>query len=180
MHPMPGNKLTSPNILSASRLLMTPFAAYSVIAASWYWALAILWLAIATDLADGYIARKTHSTSNFGGLLDHGADATLVSGFLFALSHVGLVPVWLPILVLLAFLQYVLDSSALAGQTLKASFLGRSNGILYFVVTGLVIMQQAFEYYLLSNQAIIYLSYCMIISTLISMLDRLLSLMKVR
>ena len=43
-------------------------------------------------------------------------------------------PLVLPGLVAAAFVQYTLDSRALAGQRLRASALGRWNGIAYFVL----------------------------------------------
>ena len=56
------------------------------------------------------------------------------------LTAASAIPAPLPLLVAAAFLQYVLDSRALAGSTLQASMLGRGNGICYFILTGLAIL----------------------------------------
>ena len=99
---------------------------------------------------------------------------------LVAEVYLGLVPLLLPILVMAAFTQYTLDSSALAGQPLRASLLGRYNGILYFVLAGFPIMQHALNTYLLPDIAFMYFAYLLIVSTLISMTERLVTLIRLK
>ncbi len=174
------NKFTLPNLLSGSRLLMAPVAFYSIWYSQWLLAAIILITAITTDILDGIIARRRNQTTAFGGLIDHGSDAILVTIMLSAEVYLGLIPWPMPVLVILAFTQYTLDSSALAGQPLRASKLGRANGILYFVLAGFPIMQNALNLHPLPDIAFMYFAYVLILSTLISMSDRLITLVRLR
>ena len=146
----------------------------------WLWSAIILWLAIASDVADGILARRLEQVTQVGGVLDHSADAVFVSSLLGTLAWQGLIPIVLPVLVVLAFIQYVLDSSTLKGQPLRASYLGRYNGIAYFVLGGWPVMQQALGLYLLSDNVITYLAWGLVASTLISMVDRAFALYRLR
>ena len=97
-------------------------------------ACALYALAVATDFFDGRVARMRGEASPIGGLLDHASDALFVTAGLGALALQGAVPAPLPFLVAAAFLQYVVDSRAHAGRRLRASRLGRYNGIAYFAL----------------------------------------------
>ncbi len=75
--------------------------------------------------------------------MDHGSDAFFVTFTIAALTHHEWAPVVLVCIIPAAFVQYMLDSKALAGQPLKASSLGKYNGISYFVFAGFPVMQLA-------------------------------------
>jgi phosphatidylglycerophosphate synthase len=98
------------------------------------WLLAVLVIvAIASDVVDGIVARRTGSASPAGMLFDHTTDCLFVTAGLAGASTAGLVPTILPVLVPIAFSQYVLDSYFLHRQRqLRMSSLGRWNGIFYF------------------------------------------------
>ncbi len=145
---------------------------------NWSAAAAILWIAIATDVADGRLARHYDCQSNLGGLLDHSSDAFFVSVTLAALVLHGLIPAVLPCLVVLAFVQYMLDSNSLAGRPLRTSQLGRYNGICYFVLAGFPVMQHALQFYLIDASYFPWLGWGLVLSTSISMIDRLVSLLR--
>jgi phosphatidylglycerophosphate synthase len=172
------NKLTLPNLLSSARLFVAPLAFYCVVETMWLAATVILMAAITTDLLDGFLARRWNQTSAFGGLIDHGSDAILVTAMLSAEVILGLTPWILPILVILAFTQYTLDSKALAGQFLRASKLGRYNGILYFVLAGFPIMQHALGIFLLPDVAFWWFAWVLVVSTSLSMAERLITLLR--
>jgi phosphatidylglycerophosphate synthase len=94
----------------------------------------LLVVAIATDLLDGRIARARGSESAAGRAFDHATDAFFVSAGLAAAALRGSLPLLLPVLVQVAFAQYVVDSYVLRRErALRMSALGRLNGILYFV-----------------------------------------------
>ena len=66
-------------------------------------------------------------------LFDHVTDFIFVTSALAGLAYAGLRGSLLPILIVVAFSQYVLDSYFLFRQkSLKMSFLGRWNGVFYF------------------------------------------------
>ena len=94
----------------------------------------LLWAAIATDYGDGKVARMTGTASARGQLFDHGTDFIFVTGGLTGAAVAGLVTPILPVLITIAFSQYVLDSYWKDRQKqLRMSAIGRWNGILYFV-----------------------------------------------
>ncbi len=142
----------------------------------WIPAAIVLWTAIVTDVADGYIARKYHQTSALGGLLDHSSDAFFVTLLLLSLAALGIVTFVLPALVAAAFIQYTLDSRALSGHSLRSSQLGRYNGISYFVLAGFPVMQHAMQVTVIPENYFIWLSWGLVITTVISMTDRAVSL----
>ncbi|MFN3236323.1 MAG: CDP-alcohol phosphatidyltransferase family protein [Pseudomonadales bacterium] len=172
--------LTLPNLLSVSRALLAPLAFLVVSEGNWLAASWILFIALVTDLADGQIARQRGQITPLGGFLDHGSDAILVTCILAGLATSGTVTPLLPVLVVLAFSQYTLDSKALQGQPLRASKIGRYNGILYFVVSGFPILQPVVGLYPLSDAQILWFSWLLVVTTLVSMLDRGLALYRQR
>lgn len=94
---------------------------------------ALVTAAIATDYYDGKVARTSGTASAGGMLFDHTTDCLFVTSGLAGASLAGLVPALLPVLVVVAFTQYVVDSYWLHRQKqLRMSRLGRWNGILYF------------------------------------------------
>ena len=139
----------------------------------WYVAVGILWTAIFTDIMDGYLARKSSSASSLGGLLDHGSDAVFVTLSIAALTTHGFAPQLLVLLIPVAFLQYMLDSKSLTGQPLRASQLGRYNGISYFVFAGFPVMQITLGITLIPFELFIWLGWGLVVTTLISIVDRL-------
>ena len=146
--------------------------AISVIASQWQLAAAIFWIAVATDLLDGPLARRRQQATQVGGVIDHASDATFVTLTLAAWVTHGWVPIALPLLVALSFTQYLLDSSSHRGQQLRASKLGRYNGICYFVLAGLPVMQLITGITPIPYDYLIYLGWGLVLTTVISMLDR--------
>lgn len=132
-------------------------------------------VAVATDLADGPIARARGTASALGRVLDHLADFTFVDSGLAAAALRGAVPLALPLLVALAFLQYVADSYWLrrAGE-LRMSWLGRWNGILYFVPLAGALLVQLGAAALAAPT--LWVGWALVLSTGLSIADRALSL----
>lgn len=94
---------------------------------------ALMAVAIVTDYYDGVVARTSGTASARGMLFDHTTDFLFVTSGLAGASLAGLVPTLLPVLVVVAFTQYVVDSYFLHRQKqLRMSTLGRWNGIFYF------------------------------------------------
>src|SRR5215475_12078186 len=136
----------------------------------------MLCVAIATDYLDGPIARRTGTASAKGQLFDHSTDCLFVTGGLAGAAIAGAVTPILPVLVPFAFGQYVVDSYVWHRQRqLRASFLGRWNGILYFVPIVLVTAARlpfpaGFASFLQIAASV--LAYLLVASTLTSMIDR--------
>ncbi|PWU03973.1 MAG: CDP-diacylglycerol--glycerol-3-phosphate 3-phosphatidyltransferase [Terriglobia bacterium] len=91
-------------------------------------ALAIFLSAAATDLLDGYLARRWSQVTTIGTLLDPIADKLLVSAALISLVQVRVLPGWMAILIVgREFAVSGLRSIAAAeGYTIKASDMGKT------------------------------------------------------
>ena len=167
------------NLLTALRLLLVIPVAMAIVdsslLANWF-LLVLIIVAIATDYFDGKVARALKTASARGMLFDHGTDFIFVTVALFALSTIGLSSILLPLLIIVAFSQYVFDSYYLSKQKqLRMSFLGRWNGIFYFVPTVLVASSRlpVFEQtQAIFNLIIVYFNYALAVSTLASIVDR--------
>jgi len=164
--------LTPANLLTLARLAAAPLCAGAILSGAPLAAFLLFVLAVASDFADGPIARRRGEVSSFGGLLDHGTDATFVTLGLAALAFEGLVPLPLPVLVPLAFVQYLLDSQALAGRPLRASFLGRWNGIFYFVLLGIPVVRDGLGLSWPGPALVLAIGWTLVATTVVSMLDR--------
>ncbi len=172
--------ITLSNAVTGLRLVSIPFFLFALAGRDWAPACALFWLAVGTDLVDGRIARARGESTRFGGLLDHATDALFVSSGLAALAVAGRVPLLLPVLVAVAFGQYVLDSRWIAGEPLRASALGRWNGVCYFVPLGIVVTREAAGLTAPPDRAVAILAWALVASTLLSMGDRALTLLRLR
>lgn len=89
---------TTPNVLTVSRIVLTPVFLFLIFADSWYYkmsALLVFTLASLTDFYDGRIARRDGTISSFGRFMDPLADKLLVSSALIAFVMLGMVEAWL-------------------------------------------------------------------------------------
>lgn len=163
------------NLLTAVRLLLAVPLALLILSpdprAPFLAAVAML-VAIATDLTDGPVARRTGTASAFGGTFDHATDCVFVSSGLAASVIRGDVPWLLPVLVVAAFLQYTVDSWWFHGdRRLRGSRLGRYNGILYFFpVCGVILIRLGLTFLTPVLTAVCWL---LVGSTVVSMGERL-------
>jgi phosphatidylglycerophosphate synthase len=167
---------TLSNGLTSMRLVAAPFFYWLIVSRFWWAACLIFWLAVVSDFVDGRLARARGESSALGGILDHASDATFVALGNLALVRAGWVSGLLPVLIIAAFLQYVFDSRILAGRELRASFLGRWNGIFYFVPPGVIVTREALGLAVPPDQLISVVGWALVVSSLISMADRLTSL----
>jgi CDP-diacylglycerol--glycerol-3-phosphate 3-phosphatidyltransferase len=129
-----------PNILTIARIFFAPLLVAALVQESivlrfqgmvitneWL-ALAIFLSAAATDMLDGYLARRWGQVTTIGTLLDPIADKLLISAALIALVQVRAVPAWMVILIVgREFAISGLRSIAAAeGYTIRASDLGKT------------------------------------------------------
>ena len=164
---------TRANALTLVRLLLAPALAAAVLSHSPVVATLLFFLAVGTDLADGWVARRYSEQTPFGGFADHAVDATFVITGSAALAWIGVLPVLLPWLIAAAFLQYALDSRVLSASGLVASRLGRWNGIAYYVIVAVPIVRDAAALTWPGPRLVNALGWVLIASTLFSMADRL-------
>lgn len=136
---------TWPNLLTLWRPLSTPGFVLCCIygqTASWakVGAVVLLGLMIASDMLDGWLARRLKCSSTFGRLLDHCCDVSFVLVALSVFAIQQRVPWSLPLAIVWAFGLYMVDSWRRTSQRprLLGSRLGHLVGILNYVVVATV------------------------------------------
>jgi CDP-diacylglycerol--glycerol-3-phosphate 3-phosphatidyltransferase len=92
------------NMLTVSRLVLVPLFVAALFAGGTGWrimAFALFWIASATDLLDGRIARQRGLVTDFGKVADPIADKALTGAALISLSILHELPWWVTALILL-------------------------------------------------------------------------------
>ncbi len=143
-----------PNLLTLLRIFFVPLLVAALLAddlgARWQglipgapdlFALAIFLAAAATDLIDGYLARRWGQVTTVGTLLDPIADKLLISAALISLVDIHRVPAWIVIVIIgREFAVSGLRSIAAAsGYTIRASELGKTKMTAQVAAISLVI-----------------------------------------
>ncbi|OCT77717.1 hypothetical protein XELAEV_18028811mg [Xenopus laevis] len=96
------NPWTIPNMLSMTRIGLSPVLGYLVVGEDFNLALGLFAFAGMTDLLDGYIARNwANQKSALGSALDPLADKILISVLYVCLTYAHLIPVPLTIMIIL-------------------------------------------------------------------------------
>lgn len=86
------NIYTIPNILTASRIIASPFIGYCILHDHHAWALGLFAYAGITDLLDGWIARRWNLGTVVGSVIDPMADKSLMMVLTVALALKGTLP----------------------------------------------------------------------------------------
>ena len=144
-----------PNLLTLVRIFLVPLLVAvlveqnfriswgnRVVVANDFFALIVFLAAAATDLLDGYLARRWKQVTTVGTLLDPVADKLLISAALVSLVQIRLLPGWMVILIISReFAVSGLRSIAAAeGYTIKAGELGKSKMMLQVLGVALVML----------------------------------------
>lgn len=93
--------LTAANVVSFVRLCMIPIYLWLLLSGYDLAATFVFAVAAATDFLDGQIARRTHTVSRVGQLLDPAVDRLLMITGVLGVFLVGRVPLWVIVIVLL-------------------------------------------------------------------------------
>ena len=94
-----GRLLNPANLLTLSRVLLTPLVAGSILRKEHSLALALLAVAGASDAVDGVLARRFGWSTRLGAYFDPIADKILLVASYIALWAAGLIPWWLLMIV---------------------------------------------------------------------------------
>ena len=117
-----------------ARLFVLPYLVITILDGRWRLAFALLWLAGVSDGFDGLLARKLHQRTTLGLYLDPIADKLLLSTLFLVLTHVGLIPRYVTVLVFSRDLGILLIATLLfATNTLRTfppSKLGKLNTVI--------------------------------------------------
>ena len=87
-----------PNLLTIIRFLLVPVMTVFLVNRNYTVAISIYILASATDVLDGYIARKYNKITKLGKILDPMADKFLQFSALVCLWVVGIIPFWITLI----------------------------------------------------------------------------------
>jgi len=127
-----------PNALTVFRILAVPFIIallYFPSRSTCLLATVLFLVAILTDLADGFWARKYNQVTNFGKFLDPLADKILIASVLIMLVELNWIPAWIAIIVIIRELL-VTGLRAIAadkGQVIAADKYGKMKTIMQSV-----------------------------------------------
>lgn len=83
------------NLLTLFRLALSPVVFYAIVEGRDHLVLALLLLAAASDIADGWTARKTGGVTRLGTVLDPIADKLFLAAVLLGAAAAGRLPAWL-------------------------------------------------------------------------------------
>lgn len=135
----------APNLLTLLRLFIIPFLVIAILDGRFGLAFALFLLAGASDALDGLLARWLSQKTTLGQYLDPIADKLLLSTLFVVLTHAGLIPRYVTVLVFSRDLGILLISTLLfATGTLRdfrPSLLGKLNTVVQ--VLGLVLVMAA-------------------------------------
>jgi len=149
-----------PNTLTILRIFFVPFLVAvlveqnlriewrgEVLVPNAFLALGIFLIAAATDLLDGYLARRWKQITTVGTLLDPIADKLLISAALISLVQIRRVPAWMVVLIIgREFGVSGLRSIAAAeGYTIQASDLGKTKMIAQVAAISMILVSIRWE-----------------------------------
>ena len=168
-----------PNIITISRLLLTPYIVWLILSESYFLGFIFFLLSGISDALDGLIAKRFNQQTLLGSYLDPIADKFLIVSSIVLLGYNGYVPIWLIIIIVsrdIAIFGAVIISWMLGTnlriEPLIISKINTFLQIFYIVITFLVI---------LNNQLLIELitsihgitTYLIAISTILSWISYL-------
>lgn len=142
-----------PNRITFFRIILIPFmmivplfnikATFLGISVQNLIILAIFLLASFTDFLDGYLARKNNEVTNFGKFLDPIADKLLVLTALIMLVETGIIPAWIPIIVIARefLVSGIRMLAAGSGTVIAASMLGKIKTVSQMVAISLALIE---------------------------------------
>lgn len=131
-------KINVPNALTVFRIMAAPFIVallYFPSRTTCLLATIFFIVAILTDLADGFWARKYNQVTNFGKFLDPLADKVLIASVMIMLVALNWIPAWIAIIVIVRELL-VTGLRAIAadkGQVIAADNYGKMKTIMQSV-----------------------------------------------
>ena len=136
----------APNLLTLLRLFIIPFLVIEILNGRWELALSLFMFAGFSDGMDGLLARLLNQRTRLGQYLDPIADKLMLSTLFLVLTHVGLVPSYVTILVFSRDLGILVISIVLfmtnTLRDFRPSILGKLNTLVQIVgVTTIMVWQ---------------------------------------
>lgn len=123
-----GRLWTASNLLSLLRLVLAIPASYTLWSGMRGLTIGLFILAAATDVLDGYLARKLNEISEMGKILDPLADKIFVGVIVTLMLATGMLPLWFVAIVLLRDVTIFLGGLAIkrrTGEVLPSNYPGK-------------------------------------------------------
>ena len=138
----------APNLLTLMRLFIIPFLVIEILDGRYAVSFALFMLAGMSDAFDGVLARWLSQKTTLGQYLDPIADKLLLSTLFVVLTHVGLIPRYVTVLVFSRDLGILLIATLLfATGTLRdfrPSLFGKLNTLVQIVTLVVILCQKVF------------------------------------
>lgn len=168
-----------PNILSISRVLLTPVFLYFLLFSNYHHAklLSVLIFTIAsvTDAFDGQIARKYGMVTRVGVFLDPLADKVLVLSAFFSFVILGDVHLWMVLIIslrdiIITILRMLMEAK---GVTMITSKAGKVKTFLQIIIINVVLLSILLKAYGFNDYSDVFTKYkiiyaLMLITTLVT------------
>jgi cardiolipin synthase len=143
------------------RLFTVPFLVIEILDRHWVFAFVLLWLAGLSDGLDGLLARALKQRTTLGQYLDPIADKALLSTLFLVLTHVGVIPRYVTVLVFSRDLGILLISTLLYVTNILRDFrptwLGKLNTCLQILTVLLVMTLQVVHPHMAFRETIVVL-----------------------
>ncbi len=138
----------APNLLTLMRLFIIPFLVIEILDGHYRMAFALFILAGISDALDGLLARWLSQKTTLGQYLDPIADKLLLSTLFVVLTHVGMIPQYVTVLVFSRDVGILLISTLLyvtgALRDFRPSLFGKLNTLVQIVSLIVVLCQKIF------------------------------------
>ena len=136
-----------PNILTIIRFLLIPFIVISIFQGDYISGIILFTISGATDVLDGFIARKFNLVSNFGKLMDPLADKLTQIATLASLVFTNIIPIWILLIVFLKEFIMICGASFLYGKdvVVYSKWYGKLATVLLYIAIVVSLLLKQFE-----------------------------------
>lgn len=159
---------SAPNLLTILRLGVLPFLVIAVLDGHMLVSLMLFCFAGATDALDGLLARWLHQRTLMGQYLDPIADKLMLSTLFLVLTHVGLVPLRVTVLVLSRDLGILVLGSLIYltsnVRDFRPSLLGKVNTLVEILAVTVVMVCEIYRPLMLQETRRILLDGTMVLT----------------
>lgn len=134
--PYLGRVVTLPNLFTALRALLLPFILLILLKGEGILAAGLISAAFATDVADGWLARRLSQVSNTGRILDPLVDKLTIGSIIILLVLLRGFPLWIASLILLRDLAILVLGGVLIRRRriiLTSNLVGKATGLVFFL-----------------------------------------------
>lgn len=145
------NLLNVPNLLSISRIFLTPFFSYFLSKNDIILSFILLFIIALTDALDGFIARLFYKETKIGKILDHVIDKFVIAWIIITLYFLRDFPLWALILIIsrdfisLLIGIYILKKDKIFGSNI----FGKVSGFLFAITTLLFLFNLKLRFFFL-------------------------------